>query len=406
MARNNIFQSSQKNFLSTGPNLSFKLWFLNNYVQISLAHHKFSLVQMNFSSLGLWISVFSMKTVKCIFFQENVSILIQISIDNWSALVQLMPCCLLTELFNYWQQTRDEEWWRIWNRKTYLLWEMNKWIKQKLITKWVKLWQLKSLPHCYWQSHPWLLQWLIKGLTHWGQVTHICISKLTVIGSDNGLSPGRRQAIIWTNVGILLIRTSGTNFNEIHMFLFIKMHLKMLSGKWQPFCLGFSELKSNSNRLPHVISHIDMLSHIARLRRIFFWFMMVQKWLSSIMIFSTYLHIPPSILFTKLFPQWFYYSIEIVCMIHFNQPRTFYGDPVQLIKFGSQWPGGRFKNAYELLNLRALKFSPANKMHIFQCMGKIFCVEFQRVPLKFHTKYLAHTLKDAIFIQRQNFKNS
>ena len=56
--------------------------------------------------------------------------------------------------------------------------------------------------------------------------------------------------------------------------------------------------------------------------------------------------------------------------------------------------GGHFKNTYELLNLRALKFSPVNKMHIFQCMGKIFCVEFQRVPLKFHTKYLTHTLKD------------
>ena len=44
-------------------------------------------------------------------------------------------------------------------------------------------------------------------LTHWGRVTHICVSKLTIIGSDNGLSPGRRQAIIWTNAGILLIRT-------------------------------------------------------------------------------------------------------------------------------------------------------------------------------------------------------
>ena len=33
-------------------------------------------------------------------------------------------------------------------------------------------------------------------LTHWGRVTHICVSKLTSIGSDNGLSPGRRQAII------------------------------------------------------------------------------------------------------------------------------------------------------------------------------------------------------------------
>ena len=58
-----------------------------------------------------------------------------------------------------------------------------------------------------------------------------------------------------------------------------------------------------------------------------------------------------------------------------------------------------FKNAYKLLNLRALKFWSVNKMHIFQCMGKILCVEFQRVPLKFHTKYPTHTLKDAIFIQ-------
>ena len=52
-------------------------------------------------------------------------------------------------------------------------------------------------------------------LTHWGRVTHICVVKLTIIGSDNGLSPGRRQAIIWTNAGILLIGPLGTNFSEI-----------------------------------------------------------------------------------------------------------------------------------------------------------------------------------------------
>ena len=79
-------------------------------------------------------------------------------------------------------------------------------------------------------------------LTHWGRVTHICISKLTTIGSDNGLSPGRRQAIIWTNAGILLIWPLGTNFSEtlieIHTVSFKKMHLKMSSGKWHPFCLG------------------------------------------------------------------------------------------------------------------------------------------------------------------------
>ena len=55
-------------------------------------------------------------------------------------------------------------------------------------------------------------------------------------------------------------------------------------------------------------------------------------------------------------------------------------------------PVGRFKNVYELLNLRALKISMLYKNHIFQCMGKIFCVKFQRVPLKFHIKYLTHTL--------------
>ena len=83
-------------------------------------------------------------------------------------------------------------------------------------------------------------------LTHWGQVTHICVGNLTIIGSDNGLSPGRRQAITWTNVGILLIGPLGTNFSEmlieIHTFSFKKMHLKMSSGNWRPFCLGLNVL--------------------------------------------------------------------------------------------------------------------------------------------------------------------
>ena len=83
-------------------------------------------------------------------------------------------------------------------------------------------------------------------LTHWGRVTHICVSKLTIIGSDNGLSPGRRLAIIWTNAGILLIGPLGTNFSEklieIQTFSFKKMDLKMSSGKWQPSCLGLNVL--------------------------------------------------------------------------------------------------------------------------------------------------------------------
>ena len=82
-------------------------------------------------------------------------------------------------------------------------------------------------------------------LTHLGRVTHICVGKLTIISSDNGLSPNRRQAIIWTNAGILLIGPLGTNFGEnwieIQIFSFRKMHLKM-SAKWRPFCLGLNVL--------------------------------------------------------------------------------------------------------------------------------------------------------------------
>ena len=89
-------------------------------------------------------------------------------------------------------------------------------------------------------------------ITHSGRVTHICVNKLTIIGSDNGLSPGRRQAIIWTNAGILLIEPLGTNFSEIligiQMFSFKKMRLKMSSAKWGPFCLSLNVINMHANR--------------------------------------------------------------------------------------------------------------------------------------------------------------
>ena len=100
----------------------------------------------------------------------------------------------------------------------------------------------------------------IQRLTHWGRVTHICISKQTIIGSDNGLSPGRHQAIIWTNAGILLIGTLGTNFSEIlienRIISFKKMGLKVSSVKWRPFCLGLNVLSVN-----HVLNFWDVLYH-------------------------------------------------------------------------------------------------------------------------------------------------
>ena len=59
---------------------------------------------------------------------------------------------------------------------------------------------------------------------------------------------------------------------------------------------------------------------------------------------------------------------------------------------------GGVQKCLRALKSKSSKSSPVNKRHIFHCMGKIVCVEFQRVPLKFHTKYLTHTLKDTIFV--------
>ena len=89
-------------------------------------------------------------------------------------------------------------------------------------------------------------------LTHWGRVTHICVGKLTIIDSDNGLSPGQHQAIIWTNAEILLIGPLDTNFNDIligiQTFSFKEMHLKMSSAKWRPFCLGLNVLSASCEK--------------------------------------------------------------------------------------------------------------------------------------------------------------
>ena len=64
---------------------------------------------------------------------------------------------------------------------------------------------------------------------------HIYVSKLHIIGSDNALSPVRRQAIIQTNAG-LYIRTLETNdseiLNEILTVSLRKIPVKMSSAKW------------------------------------------------------------------------------------------------------------------------------------------------------------------------------
>ena len=84
--------------------------------------------------------------------------------------------------------------------------------------------------------------------------------KLPSIGSDNGLAPGRRQAIIWTNAGILLIGPLWTNFSEILIeiptFSFKKMRLKVSSAKWRPFCLGLNVLRGGHG-LPHSLEQLN-----------------------------------------------------------------------------------------------------------------------------------------------------
>ena len=107
-------------------------------------------------------------------------------------------------------------------------------------------------------------------LTHWGRVTHICVSKLTVIGPVNGLLPGRRQAIIWTNAGILLIGPLRTNFNEIfieiHTFSFKKIHLTMSSGKCRSFCLGPNVLIDHIMIGQHSVTLWPLSVHIAQVK--------------------------------------------------------------------------------------------------------------------------------------------
>ena len=103
---------------------------------------------------------------------------------------------------------------------------------------------------CIWKCRLWNGIHFFFGLivlTHQGQVMHMSNSKLTIIGSDNGFSPGRHQAIIWTNACLLSIGPLGTSFSEIlieiRSFSLKKMHLNVSSTIWRQFCLGLNALR-------------------------------------------------------------------------------------------------------------------------------------------------------------------
>ena len=137
-----------------------------------------------------------------------------------------------------------------------LLWNAQKiWINHSvgirvraniILTHWDRNNMAAILNFPFWNVFSWM-KMSESYLTHWGRVTHICVSDLTIIGSDNGLSPGRRQVIIWTNAGLLSIEPLRTYFSEnlikIQPFSLKKMHVKMLSAKWRPSCLGLNVLR-------------------------------------------------------------------------------------------------------------------------------------------------------------------
>ena len=122
-------------------------------------------------------------------------------------------------------------------------------------------------------------------LTHWGWVTYICVSKLTIIGSNNGLSPGWHRAIIWTNGGILLIWPSGTNFNEmvieIHPVSFTKCIWKSCLWNDGHFCLSLNVLRRTwmwrVNKTPMKLNYsVPIFSPYFRIIKIW-----VTCWISS-----------------------------------------------------------------------------------------------------------------------------
>ena len=93
------------------------------------------------------------------------------------------------------------------------------------------------------------------------------MNKVTIIGSDNGLSPSRRQAIIRANAGILLIWTLSFSeiLSEIHAFSFKKMYSQMSSAKWRSFCLGFNVLSGKQANMEFPVRQECVIFQLSKL---------------------------------------------------------------------------------------------------------------------------------------------
>ena len=120
-------------------------------------------------------------------------------------------------------------------------------------------------------------------LSHWGRATHICVGKLTTIRSDNGLSPGRRQAIIWTIAGIWLIGPLETNFSEIliriQTFSFKRRHFENVVCEMAPICLSHNVL--NQVIVWYILqNNFDIHNNAAPLENLFL-SCVIQNWIQE-----------------------------------------------------------------------------------------------------------------------------
>ena len=116
----------------------------------------------------------------------------------------------------------------------------------------------KHNSHCFWLAGNTSISYqkaMFK--THWGRVTHICVDILTIIGSDNGLSPGRHQAINWINAGVLLIGPIGTNLSEILIPIITFLFKKKCIWKCRLENVGHFVLALMCYKMPFTASNVN-----------------------------------------------------------------------------------------------------------------------------------------------------
>ena len=105
-----------------------------------------------------------------------------------------------------------------------------------------KLWLFTTTSNFQTQANPWKIYFW---LTHWGQVTHICISKLTIIVSHNGWSPGASSHYInqcWSIINWTFRNKLQRNRNR-NSYIFIPENtFKDVICEIAEFCFGLNVL--------------------------------------------------------------------------------------------------------------------------------------------------------------------